>query len=129
MGGSIELFQLFQICQKFLGICPFQADQKPHSIIVKRIIFLFGNAQFLASVTMHIIFEAELMFDFGLSTFQIICSVNGIVVYSLFLWQLENTLQFIENCEKFIEKSKYHSKLLAFYNCTDNNHCKYEIVL
>lgn len=37
--------------------------------------------------------------------FCIECS-NAIVIYSIFVWQLQNTLEFIGNCEGFIKKSK-----------------------
>lgn len=33
--------------------------------------------------------------------------INVIVIYLTFIRQSENTLKYIENCEQFIEKSKY----------------------
>lgn len=47
------------------------------------------------------------MFDYGFTFYAFSCMINVIVIYLTFIRQSENTLKYIENCEQFIEKSKY----------------------
>lgn len=51
-----------------------------------------------------LVFEADTMFEFGF--FISLTLIHCIVIYVLFIWQLDNTLKFVESCEGFIEKSK-----------------------
>lgn len=62
--------------------------------------------QFLLTSIAFLAFEATSMFDYGFGFFTLITMANATVIYILFIGQLENTFDFIENCEKFIGKSK-----------------------
>lgn len=55
-------------------------------------------------------FQAKSMFEYGLAFCILIAMINGIAIYSIFIWQSENTLKFIHNCEEFVETSKYYSE-------------------
>lgn len=52
-------------------------------------------------------FEAtKSMFDYGFGFFMLVDIINVTVIYLLFVWQLESTIKYIENCEMFVGKSK-----------------------
>lgn len=53
-----------------------------------------------------LMFEANSMFDYGYTFFVLVTIITAIGVYLIFIWQSENELGFIENCEEFVEKSK-----------------------
>lgn len=67
---------------------------------------LTGLSVFMLPSFFYVVFETNSMFDFGMGFFIMIDNLNGFAVYLLFGWQLENMSEFIENCEKFIEKSE-----------------------
>lgn len=102
MAGSVGFSQHFQKVHKFIGI--FQKESK--SIDTKSIICGMCSVQFLLTTLAFIVFEANSMFDYGFGFFVLILIIEAVVIYLLFIWQSANTLHFIDNCEKFIEKSK-----------------------
>lgn len=104
MAGPIKLFQFFQNCQQTIGIDQFEQDQKKRSINSTRMIFLISFAQLMLTMIAFLAFEAESIIDYGFTFWAITCLINGCGNYSIFIWQSENTLKFIEDCEAFIEK-------------------------
>lgn len=108
MAASPKLFQFFQKCHQALGISASQSNQKRYSIIWRRAIFFTITVQYCVTVIAYLVIEAKLMFDYGLGIFVLISAINTVIVYLIFVWQRENTLKFIENCEEFIAKSEYH---------------------
>lgn len=107
MTSSVKLFEFIQKFHQTLGIYPPQPNQKQSgqiNLVNKFFIacctqLMFTNVAFLA-------FEAESMFSYGLAFFVFIAMINGVVIYLTFIFQIENTLKYIENCEGFIAKSK-----------------------
>ena len=109
MAGSIKLFQFVQKCHQTLGILPRQPNPKQKQLSSHSIqaIFLTCLAQYIFTTAAFLLFKAKSMFDYGFSFFILIGLANCIAIYLIFIWQSENTLKFIENCEGFIEKSKF----------------------
>lgn len=108
MADSIKLFQLFQKIQQSIGIDPAPTNQKAHiSTISIRGIFVICDAQWMFSMTAFFVIAANSMFEYGLSFLWIITAWTYLVIYLILTQQSQNTLKFIENCERFIEKSKY----------------------
>lgn len=104
MTGSIKLFQFFQRIHQTLGIHPSRSNQKKYPIEWRKILFLVCFAQIL--FTAIFMLDAKSMFDYGFAFFLLICLINAHVIYLIFIWESENTLEFIQCCEVFIEKSK-----------------------
>lgn len=89
-----------------MGIFPPQADETRRSIIERRTILLFGNAMVVLPTIAYLVFDAQSMFEYGMGFFITLTGTNTVVVYLLFIWQAENTINFIESCQQFIAKSK-----------------------
>lgn len=107
MEGSIKLFQLVQKIHQIIGLGPRQLYGNRRSITVRRTIILFGNAVYILPTIAYLLFEAELMFDYGMASFVCASGSNSTVVYLLFIWRFELFSKFIESCEKFISTSKH----------------------
>lgn len=107
MAGSLKFLQFFQKCHKIIGICPSQSNQEQRSTndLIK-FIFLFSIAQFMFTMAAFLVFEAKSIFDYGFAMWALLSTINSTVIYLIFSMQLKNTLNFIEKCEEFIEKSK-----------------------
>lgn len=115
MAGSLRFLQLFQRIHKFVGI------QNGSLIDTRGVLFVVFNAQFLLTSIAFIGFEAKSMFDYGIEFFVLICITNSMIVYFLFIWRFENSKNFIENCEKFMAKSKdlfymQTASIIYYYN-------------
>lgn len=90
-----------------MGIKPTDANQKQSSVNWKFTIFLsFLLHQWFTAIA-FLVFEAESMFDYGLAFYIFLSITNSTVISLLFLFEKENTFEFIKNCERFIEKREY----------------------
>lgn len=107
MAGSIKLFQFVQKYNQIIGIYSSQSTTMQGSINSTQAFFWISCAQIWFTIAAFLVFEANSMFDYGFEFFAFISIINGIAIYSIFIWQSQNTLKFIENCERFIEKRKY----------------------
>lgn len=130
MANSIKFLQFFQKFHQILGIFPPQSVENQRSTDFTKIISLIFCAQFMFTTAAFFVFEAKSMLDY-FAFFIIISVITSIFIYLIFIWQSQNTLKFIGNCEEFIEKSKncsehelilhlyifefYHSALLFFW--------------
>lgn len=114
MAGSMKLFLFFQKIHQTLGIHPPQAFQKKFLINSSNVFYLVGLAHFALGAFEFLIWEGNSLFDIGLVFYVIIISIACIVFYIIFIWQNENTLSFIKDCEKFIENSKWHIEYTIF---------------
>lgn len=106
MASSIKLFQSFLEIHKFIGIHSSQPNQKQWSFNSRNEIFLIISAEFAFSTAAFCVFDATSMFDYGFASYIIITIVTSIIIYLLFVWEFDETLDFVENGERFIEKSK-----------------------
>lgn len=111
MASSIKLFQFIQKFHKIIGIDLYQqlVDHEQYSVNSINIIFLISFAQIICTTIAFLVFEAKSFFAYGFSFFTIICVISSAVIYLIFIWQSQNTSKFIENCERFIEESKYYT--------------------
>lgn len=108
MTTSIKLFQSALKFHKTIGICPSRPNQS--RINWRTAIFLLLNVQYTLTTAAFLIVGTKSMFDYGFAFFLFLSLTNGITIYLLFVWQLDNTLKFIANCERFIENREYHSE-------------------
>lgn len=119
MAGSIKLFQFVQQYHQIIGIYhPSQSNQKHRPYNFTQAIFLICFTQMIITIAAFLLFEDISMFDYGIAVFILVAMITSTVIYLQFIWLAENTLKFIENCEKFIEKSK----------CTVLNICKINLL-
>lgn len=106
-GGSLKLFQFIQKFYRFVGIFPSQPNEKCFSFNWRYSSFLFYFAQFIAATIAYLCIEAKFLFDFGLSIFIAIATIECFILFIIPIWEVENTAKYIQTCEEFIEKRKY----------------------
>lgn len=106
MATSIKLFQFIQNIHQIIGIYPSVMNQKLCAINSRNATLIIFLTQFILTMVAFLVFEAKSVFDFGFGFFTLISTINIFVVYLLLIWQFENTVEFIDNCEAFIKKSK-----------------------
>lgn len=63
-------------------------------------------AQTFILTVAFLLFEAKSLVDYAIGFFSLIGAIDCIILYSISIWQLVNTLKFIGTVEEFIEKSK-----------------------
>lgn len=104
MAGSIRFLQFVQ---KFYQIIGVGRNQAPHSTRSTQKFFLIGSAQSMFTTAAFLMYEATSIFNYGYAFYILISIINSATIYVVFIWRSENTSKFIENCERFIEKSEY----------------------
>lgn len=107
-GGKIKLFRFIQTTYQTVGIIPPQ----PNSINTKKWYFLLGLVQFFISTVAYLLFEANSIIEYGMVFYTCTTALFSFVVYLVLHWQMKNTLNFIESCDRFIEKSEYFPSIL-----------------
>lgn len=105
MDESIKFLQFFRKFQHTIGICGGQLNQKYRQTWPKTIVMILC-AQFTFATAAFFVLQAKSMFDYGFAFYNLITLLNGFILYTIFVWQSENTLKFIESCERFIGKSE-----------------------
>ena len=107
MSGSIKLFSFIRKYCHVWGIYLDQANENGQLTLNSR------NRLCVVSFVIHslssgafFIYEANSLFEYGLSFFAASFGITFLFIYLAMLWQMENILEFIENCEQFIEKSE-----------------------
>ena len=107
-GGSIKLFQFTQkYCQTF-GICPPQPNQNRYNLNLASWCILFFLNQAFMSIVAFLLFEADSMNEFGIKIFACLTILASDIYSLVAYWQVEIIPKFVENWEKFIEKSESH---------------------
>lgn len=105
-GQPIKVFQFIQNFQKSIGIVASQSNQKQYAINLKSVIFQLCALELTLTTGAFVFFEAKSMFQYGFAAFVLVTTVSSSLFYLSFSFKLKNTLEFIENCEEFIKKSK-----------------------
>lgn len=106
-GDSIKLFQFIQKYYRAIGIHKPESNQVDRQSFNSINWFFFLNViPMLIATTAFFLYKAESMFEYGLSVYYVFSLTFGEIFYVLPIWQTENLSKFIENCERFIEKSK-----------------------
>lgn len=106
MDSPLKLFQVVKTILRIIGIYSSEPNPKQCSVNARNTIFLICNAQITFTTFAFLLFEADSLFDYGFGFFASISLINCTVIYLLFMGRYENTMNFIETCEKFVEKSK-----------------------
>lgn len=109
MVEKIEFFSFVQKLHRTVGIYPSQPNQKPWPINWKKAVYLFFSAQFMLTTVAFLVLDGDSMIEYGLGFFVLLSVASTTAIYLLFIWQMQHTLQFIGNCEGFIEKSEFLS--------------------
>lgn len=107
MASSIKVFQFNQKFHQTIGFYLPQPNQNKLSLNLENKIVLIVFTQYGLTVGAYLVFEANRIADYTFGFIGLSSIAHSILIYMLFLWQLGNTLEFFENCEKFIEKSMY----------------------
>lgn len=113
VGVKIHLFKFTQKAYQDIGIIPFQTNQKRSFVNSKNLFFLYLFAVSIASSAAYLLFEACSIIEYGMVFFTCTTVVLIFIEYLIILWQMENILSYIENCERFIEKSGYQDIIVA----------------
>lgn len=101
---SIKLFLFYQKFNPAIGIYPPESNQNGRCPFNwKNWCFLICLAQFFISIGAFILFQVKSMLDFGPAFYIFDADVGGTVFYLIPIWQMGNTVKFIENCERFID--------------------------
>lgn len=103
---SIKLFGFIKKTCENIGIFRPQLSQNSKFINFKTGLLLFGETQFFISTTGYLLFEANSIVEYGMVFFTCTSIVLSIIFYSILTWQMANILNYIENCERFIEESE-----------------------
>lgn len=103
---SVKLFTFIKKTFRIIGISPPQSNQKHNSINSKNWIFLLCLVQLCIATVGYFFTEANSIMEYGMVFFNAITAIETIILYLIFIWQMKNILNYIENCEKFVEKSK-----------------------
>lgn len=112
MTDSIKLFRFIQIFYQFYGIYPLQLSQNHRSFNVKKCVFLICGVQCIVSSLLFLLFEVKSMFEYGMTFYTLLWTIFSMGLYLIPAWQMKETLEFIECCERFIEASKILFKKL-----------------
>lgn len=107
MAGALKLFQFLQRYWETIGICQSQLNQKQNLIYLIKTCVIIGSIQSICSLTAFLVFEANSIFEFGFGFYVVNVTIAGFAFYIIAIGQLSDTLEFVGNCERFIEKSKY----------------------
>lgn len=123
MAGSIKLFQFNKRFCQTIGIFVPQTDYDRSIKTSKNVIFVVCVVQFALASIAFLLYDAKSMGEFGEIFFMVICSIEAMCSYFINVWNFEDILKFIENCEAFIEKSTfeywYHLMNFISYVCAN----------
>lgn len=105
-GGEMKLFKFVQNTCQSIGILSFELNPNRSPINWKHDFFHFCEVQFFVSSAAFLLFEANSMIDYGMASFNCLTILLCIILYLILFWQMNNILNFIDNCERFIGKRK-----------------------
>lgn len=106
-GGAIKLFKFTQKAYQGIGIYPPESNQSRSRINAKNYFFLVCQAQYFITTAAYLLFEANSMIEYGMTFFTCTTVITVIALYTILLGRMQNILNYIENCDRFIEKSEY----------------------
>lgn len=107
-GKSIKLFQFNRKYLQKIGIELQRSNQNRLGSNLKamNVVFIVSLANLAMPSAAFLFNDAKAMGEYCITFYAIICAIVTKVMYSIFIWKLEDMLNFIENCEQFIEKSE-----------------------
>ena len=89
-----------------MGIYSSQLIQN-HSLLNKKQLNFISHAQYFVTTVAFFSFDAKILLEYAIAFFTFSITAAAMCFFSIKVWQIENILKFIENCEGFIEKSKH----------------------
>lgn len=107
---TIKLFKFVQKIYQFIGISPskFKERSRRGRIINAKNWFIIGcHVQYFLSTVAYLLFEANSMIEYGMVFYTCTTVPLSLVLYLILIWTMESFSNYIENCERFIEKSEY----------------------
>ena len=108
MAGSVKLFQFNQKYYQTFDIYPPESPNQSHRPLTSKNWIVFISLSFFFFPSMgYLFFEKKSMIQFGMIAHAIDTSILCEIFYLISISEIENILEFIENFEQFIEKSKY----------------------
>lgn len=109
--GRIKLFLFIQQTYQDIGVHASESDESGSDINPNRRRFVVGLGQMFITSAAYLLVEANSMFEYGRAFYTFITVLLSMILYSIMIWQMEKILNYIENCELFIEKSEYSQYL------------------
>lgn len=104
--AGIKLFKFNQKYCRAVGIRVPQENQSRHRFSSLNWIYMICMIQFEITLVAYLWNEANSMGEYGAAFFPFICAGDSIFAYPITTWEYANILQFIKNCEEFIDKSE-----------------------
>lgn len=107
MAGQLKL-KMFQSLRKYFQILGTYSPGPDESRLfnLKNIFTLFCYIQLFISAVAFTLFKAKTVIEFGLNYYGYMTELLCVFVISTQIYQMNNILKLIEDCEDFIEKSK-----------------------
>lgn len=111
---SIKMYEFtHSFCQK-IGIPVAQSTQTRYKRKFKDYIYPICLAQFEIALVAFIVSGTGTLGQVCVSCCILGTAIQVMIAYLITLWKMDEISEFIENCEKFIEKSELCSHLFAF---------------
>lgn len=133
MAGDVYRIQLFKFSQKvcrLIGVFSSEeSNRNNHDISLKSLVFIFCFMQYCISTLVHLLFHANSMIEYGMVFFLCSSTFQSTIFYLTFFWQMNDILGYIENCERFIEKSECWVATLTISKSLGNLHDNEQIIL
>lgn len=107
MIGSMKLFLFYKEIIQTIGILSAQLNRNHFSINLNDLTYPIFIAQFFVTSVGFFLFDAKSLLEYGMSFYDIVASILAMAFLLINVWQMRNIFKFIENCERFIEESKY----------------------
>ena len=108
MVGSIKFFVFFKKVNQAIGFYTPQSNQGSSSLNPRSVILITSIAQFLFTSTLFIIYDAKTILDYGMIVTAMLCALTSFLgCFLRHSYEMESSLEFIEKCEDFFEKSKF----------------------
>lgn len=105
-GRSINLFQFNQKFCEIIGVKLPEANPNGHIFNLINLGVVISLTVFIMPTAAYLLYDANSMAEYGIVFYILICGIEGMVVYFITIWEIDEILEFIENCEEFIEKSE-----------------------
>lgn len=107
--AGVNPIKLFQFNQKYcetIGISMCQSNQNFYKLNAKNVLFVICVVQLSIASATFLVFDANSMGEYGITSHILITIVKCMVDYFIALRRLEAIVKFTKNCEAFIEKSE-----------------------
>lgn len=105
MADSVKLFYTIRKCYVTTGLYSIQSNQIP-PFNSKIFIFLLFNTLYFASACAYVLFCANTIQEYGVSTFIFLTNLTVLILFVLTILRMPQILKLMEMCETFIEQRR-----------------------